>query len=489
MSSRSRYFIPNSDCKLGDRYELLECLGDGSYGWVWKAQRLSDNAIVAVKIPKAQGSSNSELAEGESLLNQQAHPNVVSIFWMGRVPPEREWYAIEMEYFPSHTLARLLDEGEQGFSASYWKILDIYNQILTGVIYLHDLGMSHGDIKPQNILVSGDLVKLTDFGSSLLPEEIYTRTRENGGTVLYSAPEFAGVMHRNKDPKRIFKGDIYSLGVLLYHLATTRLPHDTLSQVIRHTPFPQPREINSSISPSLEAFIMKCLEFCPDNRWESVDQMAIEFSKARRAQLDYQPTQFISQRESRQQDWSSLTIELFEKRKYAQAEVLASREFKRSQDIYALRLMTLAAFHDERYYDCLKYLEGNLEVLKTDSPVKEDLKRISLSAYLETRQLDKACLVLEQCLAEDKESPQLLLKKASILGAQAKYQEAARLLIQLNRSHPKNPGILKRLTLVFEQLRDMGKARVFLQAYSKLVPDDPWALKKAELYSHSSAQG
>lgn len=75
---------------------------------------------------------------------------------MGRVPPEREWYAIEMEYFPSQTLAQLLDKQTQGFVASYKKVLDIYQQVLAGVAHLHDLGMCHGDLKPQNILVSGD---------------------------------------------------------------------------------------------------------------------------------------------------------------------------------------------------------------------------------------------------------------------------------------------------------------------------------------------
>jgi eukaryotic-like serine/threonine-protein kinase len=206
MNRKTRYFIPSIDRQLGSRYELIEALGDGSYGWVWKAQRLDDSAIVAVKIPKAQSGKNSELAEGEYLINQPSHPNVISVYWMGRVPPEREWYAIEMEYFPSHTLARLFDEGKQ---------------VITGVNYLHSLGMSHGDIKPQNILISGDQAKLTDFGCSLLPEEIYSRTRENGGTILYSAPEFAGTIHREKDAQQIFKGDIYSLGVLLYHLLTS----------------------------------------------------------------------------------------------------------------------------------------------------------------------------------------------------------------------------------------------------------------------------
>lgn len=486
MSRRSRYFIPGADRKLGERYELLECLGDGSYGWVWKAQRLEDNAIVAIKIPKAQGSSNSELAEGESLLNQKTHPNVVSVFWMGRVPPEREWYAIEMEYFPSCTLARLLDEGEHGFAASYWKVLDIYYQILLGVKYLHSLGMSHGDIKPQNILVSGDEVKLTDFGSSLLPEEIYTRTRENGGTVLYSAPEFSGVIHKQKDPKRIFKGDIYSLGVLLYHLVTSRLPHDTLSQVIRHTPFPRPREINSSISAPLEDFILRCLELEPSNRWDSIDLMLQEFSKVRQAQLNYQPVQFIFNPTKPQRDWSSQAVDFLEKHEYEQAESVAAAEFDESEDINAFRLMVSAAFKDERYYDCLKYIESQSELIKASSSIKKDLQRIALRSYLETRQLNKAETTLSKCLQEDKDSLHLLLLKASILGAKAHYEEASEILIQLNRKHPNNPAILKRLALVFEQIRDISKARAFLQAYSKLLPDDLWARTKIAVYAQLS---
>jgi hypothetical protein len=59
---------------------------DGSYGWVWKAQRVVDGAIVAVKIPKAQGKRNEELAEGSFLIGQVPHPCVVDVYWMGRVP-------------------------------------------------------------------------------------------------------------------------------------------------------------------------------------------------------------------------------------------------------------------------------------------------------------------------------------------------------------------------------------------------------------------
>ncbi|MEH2131381.1 MAG: protein kinase [Nostoc sp.] len=118
-------------------------------------------------MPKEQGAKNEDLAEGSALVGAETHPNVIKVFWMGRIPPEREWYAIEMEYFPSLTLSQLLDQGKQGFVASYKRVLDIYQQVLMGVQHLHQLGMSHGDIKPQNILVSGDQVKLTDFGDLL----------------------------------------------------------------------------------------------------------------------------------------------------------------------------------------------------------------------------------------------------------------------------------------------------------------------------------
>jgi eukaryotic-like serine/threonine-protein kinase len=484
MNRRNRYFIPNTDRKLGDRYELLECLGDGSHGWVWKAQRLSDNAIVAVKIPKAQGNKNSELAEGEHLLNQPSHPNVISVFWMGRVPPEREWYAIELEYFPSNTLARLLDEGEQGFVSSYKRILDIYSQILSGVNCLHSLGISHGDIKPQNILVAGELAKLTDFGSSLLPEDFYARTRENGGTILYSAPELAGTVHREKNPDHIFKGDVYSLGVLLYHFVTSRLPHDTLSQVIRHTPYPRPREINSSVSPAVEDFILRCLAFKPNDRWDSLAEMLTVFPRVRKAQLDYQPIRAIPIKQNPSQDWSSQTIEYLEKGEYTHAAAMASAEFEHSQDPYAFLLMASAAFKDGRYFDCLEEIERYPEMLDKHPRISVDLNRIALGSYLETRQVQKAETVLRHCLIVEGDSPQLLLKKASILGAQARYAEASEILLRLNREFPQRLAILKRLILVFEQQRDIGKVGAFLRAYSNLLPEDHWVREKLETYKN-----
>ncbi|MDM0077449.1 protein kinase [Variovorax sp. J2P1-59] len=477
-----RFFVPRADRRLGDRYELVECLGDGSYGWVWRAQRLSDGAIVAVKIPKAQGKRNEELAEGSPLVGQLSHPSVVDVHWMGRVPPEREWYAIEMEYFPSITLAQLLDKGEEGFVASYDKLLGVFEQVLDGCAHLHRVGMSHGDIKPQNILVAADRVKLTDFGSSVLPEDMYARTRENGGTILYSAPEVVGSTLATRDKSARFLCDIYSLGVLLYHLVTARLPHDTLSQVARHVPFARAREVNSSVAQPLDEFIDRCLRLVPEERWPTVDVMLETFRGVRRAQVQSTPTRALGTTPTPQEDWSTLAVRLVEKGDFRDAELIARAEFESSRDEQAFLLMVHASYQEGRYFDCIRDLESRPDMVDAPSTMGAELRRLALSAYLEIRQVDRAGSFAAKCLADTPEAPDLLLKRASILALDAKYEAAAEELMALHRRLPGRPAILRRLVAVFEQMRDVGKAAAFLRAYQKLAPDDPWAAKKAEQY-------
>jgi eukaryotic-like serine/threonine-protein kinase len=478
----SKFFVPRADRRLGARYELVDCLGDGSYGWVWRAQRLLDGAIVAVKIPKAQGKRNEELAEGSPLVGQPSHPCVVDVYWMGRVPPEREWYAIEMEYFPSVTLAQLLNKGAQGFVASYDRLLGVFEQVLEGCAHLHRVGMSHGDIKPQNILVSADRVKLTDFGSSVLPEDMYARTRENGGTILYSAPEIVGATLSTRDNSARFLSDIYSLGVLLYHLVTAQLPHDTLSQVARHLPFPRAREVNSSVSQPLDDFIDRCLRLAPEERWPSADVMLETFRAVRRAQVQFTPTRVLAVARTPHEDWSSQAVRLVERGDYRDAELVARTEFELSRDAQAFLVMVQASFREGRYFDCIRDLECRPDVVDAPSPAGAELRRLALSAYLEVRQVECARTFVAKCLAEAPDAPDLLLKHASILALDAKYEAAAEQLMALHRRLPGKPAILRRLVAVFEQMRDTGKAAAFLRAYQKAVPDDPWVASKLEQF-------
>ena len=483
MTQRNRFFIPREDKRLGNRYQLLECLGDGSYGWVWRAEKLANHDIVALKIPKEQGASNDDLTEGSALINQASHPNVVRVHWMGRVPPEREWYVIEMEYFPSVTLAQLLDHGDQGFVASYAKILGILEQVLAGVTHLHGLGMSHGDIKPQNVLVSGDHAKITDFGSSILPEDMYARTRENGGTILYSAPEVVGSTRRGRSRAEVFSADIYSLGVLLYHLVTSRVPHDTLSQVARHAPFPRPREINRSVCPAFEEVILRCLAYAPMDRWPTAQTLTLALKRAKQAQLDYVPERTISVKRQPTVDWSSDVLDLIDKSEFARAENVARMEFGLTGDSHAFLMMVSAAVRDGRFFDAKRDVQANPAMLSASSPVKRDLRELALKCCLETRDIDQARDLIEAMIAEDGETPNILLKKASVLGLLARYEEARDILLRLNRDFPGRPAVLRRLVIVFEQLRDIGKAVAFLKAYARAVAHDAWATEKRERFA------
>jgi serine/threonine-protein kinase len=102
--------------------------------------------------------------------------------------------------------------------------------------------------------------------------------------------------------------------------------------------------------------------------------------------------------------------------------------------------------------------------------------------HFETRQVDSADRLIDECLNRDGPDPDLLFKKAAVLGLQARFEEASALLLRLNREHPRRLAVLRRLVLVFEPMRDTGKALAFLRAYAQVSPEDPWAASKLRDY-------
>ena len=144
--------------------------------------------------------------------------------------------------------------------------------------------------------------------------------------------------------------------------------------------------------------------------------------------------------------------------------------------------MVQVSYREGRYFDCIRDLESRPDVVDGPSSTAAELRRLALSAYLAVRQVDRARTFVAKCLAEAPDAPDLLLKNASILALDAKYEDAAEQLMALNRRLPGKPAILRRLVVVFEQMRDTGKAAAFLRAYQKAVPDDPWASSKAEQF-------
>ncbi|MCZ0755606.1 protein kinase domain-containing protein [Anoxybacillus sp. J5B_2022] len=148
---RKRYSIQlKKGMNIGDKYILQEMIGEGSYGYVWKALRCKDEEIVALKIPKSQERGDAALVEGERFIGV-SHENIINIYWMGRVDG---YFVIEMELFDGKPLSQELSEEGINHPRTFQKMFDTFDQVLNGVEFMHSLRIAHGDIKPDNILIN-----------------------------------------------------------------------------------------------------------------------------------------------------------------------------------------------------------------------------------------------------------------------------------------------------------------------------------------------
>ena len=481
MNIKSAHFLPGANKRLGDKYLLLECLGDGSHGWVWRAERLNDGTIVAVKIPKDLSKDDRLLAEGKELLTIEAHPNIVRICDMGRIPPENEWFFIEMEYFPSQSLAQKLEH--QNFGNTFERLFWIYAQVLDAVAFLAklDTPISHGDIKPHNILVgAGDLVKLTDFGSSALPEEIYVRTRENGGTVLYAAPEYSDSVSRKGTFADLLSGDMYSLGVLLYQLLTGQLPHETTAQVRRHAPFKRPSEIKANIVPSMDTLILRCLEKAPSDRYPDMDSLRIAFEAARQQQLNNPQYVLSISNGPAEDDWSTLVIMALETQDYLKAARIAEAEYIHTHDYGALLQHLNALYRANRLFE---FEEVYQREFRDGSGVDaKAIRLLAIKTYLSLRKIDRAKELLDIVVVLEGESLELDFLLATMYGIEANFTGAREALEAINRKSPGKPQVMIRLIQVCEQMRDYPAAAGYLKHALRVARNSPELDLKRQRY-------
>ena len=162
---RKRYILDlKRDMELGDKYVLQEYVSEGTFGQVWRAVRRGDSQTVALKIPKSQEKGDKVLAEGLKLKGL-SHPNLIQIYDMGRVDG---YFIIEMEYFEGYPLSQELTSTGISSLRTFQTVYEIFERILDGLEFMHDLKIAHGDIKPDNILIKDEQVKITDFGTSRL---------------------------------------------------------------------------------------------------------------------------------------------------------------------------------------------------------------------------------------------------------------------------------------------------------------------------------
>lgn len=268
-ADRSPTPSPGSSKKL--RYAIMDEIGRGGMGIVYKAlDRLLDR-VVALKILPPSVKENPGAVDNFIRTTKRAsalvHPNIVVIFDAGE---QEKSYYIAMEYLSGKDLREILNESGP---LPLPFLLLVSGQIAKGLGYAHSRKVLHLDIKPSNILWIPEekQVKITDFGLSHAIQEVANYQTVVGGTPNYMSPE--QIIGDSLGPP----SDIYSLGVMMYELATGKLPFAGMKGDVGyhhvHTSPPPPRKWRPELPEAMEEIILKCLMKEPNQRFTGMEEL------------------------------------------------------------------------------------------------------------------------------------------------------------------------------------------------------------------------
>lgn len=269
---------PQAGVLFGPRYRLLEKLGKGGMGEVWKARDLELDQLVALKMIRPELLEDPDLVDRFkqeiTLARKVTHRSVTRIYDLGEFEGTR---FISMEYLEGVNLKEFI---KQEGPLPEEKTLPIIRAVCEGLKAAHDVGVVHRDLKPQNILIDRDgHAHIMDFGIAFSGETAgLTRTGALIGTPEYMSPE------QVRGERLDQRSDIYSLGLIFYEMATADLPFtaDSVASSMykRLSEKPKkPRELRKEIPLFLEKIILRCLEKERAFRYNDVSEILADIQQ------------------------------------------------------------------------------------------------------------------------------------------------------------------------------------------------------------------
>jgi pimeloyl-ACP methyl ester carboxylesterase len=261
------------------QYEVVEKLGSGGMGVVYKALDRRLQRFVALKFLPPYLSAEPELKlrftqEAQAIASLD-HPNLCTIFEVEET--EDGQLCIVMPYYEGETLKQMIERGPLPLA----QVTDYGVQVAAGLAHAHAAGVVHRDIKPANLVVApGGSVKILDFGIAKISDVNLTRTGAVLGTLTYMSPEQAGgepVDHRT---------DLWALGVVLYEMLTGRPPftaesREALFFAIQNREPPRITALRPEVSPALEGIVSRLLEKEPSRRYPDAGAVGAALQESR----------------------------------------------------------------------------------------------------------------------------------------------------------------------------------------------------------------
>ncbi len=262
--------------KTVDSYRILEVIGRGGMGVVFKALDTNLEKIVALKmidpfLARDENFVRRFKTEAKALAKLE-NPNIVGVYALRETDAG---FFMVMEYVESIPLSQYLQENGP-FNVS--DAVSITKQLLNAIGHAHKVGVIHRDIKPSNILLAGKTkVKVTDFGLAKVVEQkgpASTVTQARAGTLYYMSPEQVKGL-KNVD----LRSDLYSLGMTVYEMIAGRVPFDktdsdfTIQKIIVDGEIPSPVKFNSDIPKKFTKIISRSINKDPGKRYQTADEM------------------------------------------------------------------------------------------------------------------------------------------------------------------------------------------------------------------------